>query len=406
MMNKGGHMSASDKATATKGKCTVARHKKKTPSKTLQTLDNSQAHHDQSRDIPCTSVQGGLISAQVTHQAPKCSTPPSISVQMHNINHHREGPCSPKEHFASTRNLEGGPSLPRNLWCKGSMDDLQLLRNDKANDDFLHSFLGHSDPNLEAILEIGMHSDQNGQEVMETSALENLDIGTPKVWIFWDSTLQWVSTKIDAQIVTLEFQDLNSSNNLLISTVYGKHTDGERLDLWDAMLEHMPADMAWFAGGDFNIIASLDEHKGSSQPSAKGMADFNDCILACGLNNINPSGGIYTWSGRRSTGMVWRRLNRVLLNFMAVNQFEDISLSHLSKSGSDHKPLILKCLNSHYTGPKMFRFLNCWLAHNKFLPMVKEHWESSRNVNGMIGFANKLKKLKGVIRTWSKDVTP
>ncbi|VFQ80608.1 unnamed protein product [Cuscuta campestris] len=158
-----------------------------------------------------------------------------------------------------------------------------------------------------------------------------------KAWIFWDiSTLQWVSTKSDAQLVSLEFQDLISSNHLLISTIYGKHSDVERRGLWEAMLEHMPADMAWFAGGDFNIVASLDEHKGSSHPSAKGMAEFNDCILACGLNNINPSGGIFTSSGRRPTGM--------------------------------------------------------------------EHWESSRNVNGMIGFAEKLKTLKGVIRTWSKEV--
>ncbi|VFQ77711.1 unnamed protein product [Cuscuta campestris] len=59
MMNRGDHMTASDKATATKGKRTVVRHKKKTPSKILQTLDNSRAHLAQPGEIPCTSNQDG-----------------------------------------------------------------------------------------------------------------------------------------------------------------------------------------------------------------------------------------------------------------------------------------------------------------------------------------------------------
>ncbi|VFQ99349.1 unnamed protein product, partial [Cuscuta campestris] len=70
-------------------------------------------------------------------------------------------------------------------------------------------------------------------------------------------------------------------------------------------------------------------------------------------------------------------------------------------SGSDHKPILLKGAINSYKGPKMFRFLNCWVSNDTFIPMVKLNWEKSSNVNGMSGFAEKLKILKTAIKEWN-----
>ncbi|VFQ70881.1 unnamed protein product [Cuscuta campestris] len=139
-------------------------------------------------------------------------------------------------------------------------------------------------------------------------------------------------------------------------------------------------------------------------PSSKGIEDFSQALQICELSNITPSGVLYTWNGRRTQGMVWRRLDRIVVNPRVLEAYEEVTLTHLSKSGSDHKPIFLKCSNPKFDGPKNFRFINAWLTHKEFLPMIKKYWHNSSNVSGMMGFAEKLKQLKPIIREWNKEI--
>ncbi|VFQ70955.1 unnamed protein product, partial [Cuscuta campestris] len=190
----------------------------------------------------------------------------------------------------------------------------------------------------------------------------------------------------------------------MISTVYGKHTEGEREELWASMRSHMPKGLPWFVGGDFNVVASMTEHKGRIPPSSKGIEDFSQALQICELSNITPSGGLYTWNGRRTQGMVWRRLDRIVVNPRVLEAYEEVTLTHLSKSGSDHKPIFLKCSNPKFDGPKNFRFINAWLTHKEFLPMIKKYWHNSSNVSGMMGFGDIFLNVKPIIREWNKEI--
>ncbi|VFQ72955.1 unnamed protein product [Cuscuta campestris] len=73
-----------------------------------------------------------------------------------------------------------------------------------------------------------------------------------------------------------------------------------------------------------------------------------------------PKGSLFTWSGVRSQGRTWRRLDRVLLNLDTMASFEDLALTHLPRANSDHKPLLLSCLDTPPSGAKPFKFLNDW----------------------------------------------
>ncbi|VFQ62998.1 unnamed protein product, partial [Cuscuta campestris] len=162
---------------------------------------------------------------------------------------------------------------------KGSKDDMAVSKGNRASDEFLQQVLGLKESNLEDINEITTHSDLDEHEVMDQSPLEPFELNTPKP----------------------------GSPGLLITRGRG-----------------------------------LDEHRGPILPSFKGMEDFSSCIASCDLNNISPKGGIFTWHGKRSQGKVWRRLDRALVNTYAMNFFDDITLNHLSRSGWDHKPILLK----------------------------------------------------------------
>ncbi|VFQ90791.1 unnamed protein product [Cuscuta campestris] len=142
---------------------------------------------------------------------------------------------------------------------------------------------------------------------------------------------------------------------------------------------------------------------GYSDPNLKDLEEFNDCIEACGLTAPPFCGGIFTWTGTRSKGKLWRRLDRVLNNQSANEAFNDINLTHLSKTTSDHKPLFIQCKVDGFQGPKPFRFLNVWTHHHNFLDVVSNYWENNPRTGGMSGLAHKLKGLKPILTHWNKN---
>lgn len=77
-------------------------------------------------------------------------------------------------------------------------------------------------------------------------------------------------------------------------------------------------------------------------------------------------------------------------------------VTHLSKIGSDHSPLLLAFSPDAISIKKPFRFLNFWTKHDSFNEVVKENWLDDFHANPFIFFNYKLKKLKKELSTWSK----
>ena len=63
--------------------------------------------------------------------------------------------------------------------------------------------------------------------------------------------------------------------------------------------------------------------------------------------------------------------------------------SHLLQGRLDHAPLLIKCGHEPTRG-SVFRFLNMWRNHPRFLDVVKEAWQTPVNRDGMPGFHQKL----------------
>ena len=53
------------------------------------------------------------------------------------------------------------------------------------------------------------------------------------------------------------------------------------------------------------------------------------------------AGGLYTWSGVRGRGRLWRKLVRVQCNTSWIVQFPSIFVELLSRVTSDHNPLVI-----------------------------------------------------------------
>nr|XP_009587917.1 uncharacterized protein LOC104085557 [Nicotiana tomentosiformis] len=82
--------------------------------------------------------------------------------------------------------------------------------------------------------------------------------------------------------------------------------------------------------------------------------------------------------------------------------FPDLEVTHLSKIGSGHCPMLLKCDIESTPIKKSFRFLNFWVKHASFKDVVRENWNADFSANPFVIFNYKLKTLKKALSTWSR----
>ncbi|VFQ72518.1 unnamed protein product [Cuscuta campestris] len=225
-----------------------------------------------------------------------------------------------------------------------------------------------------------------------------------QLWIFWkEPSLTLIQTIEGSQIIHCQFNSAALHSPLWISSVYGRHTRAERANLWNAISSWNVGMDPWILGGDFNCIHSLDQHKGNCNPCYNSVEDFRECMEASNLLYIHPSGGHFSWSGERSQGKLWRRLDHIFGNQHLMDMANRVHLSMLSKGASDHRPFLLELSMDTYSGPKPFRFLDLWVSHHTLESTIKSFWENNKTYNGMKGLGRKLKNLKAILTKWSRD---
>uniref|UniRef100_A0A2N9IRA3 Reverse transcriptase domain-containing protein n=1 Tax=Fagus sylvatica TaxID=28930 RepID=A0A2N9IRA3_FAGSY len=135
--------------------------------------------------------------------------------------------------------------------------------------------------------------------------------------------------------------------------VYGPHTDGERLELW-------------------NELSSRRGYSGF----CPAMVAFSDWIENLQLVDLPLVGGRYTWSNS-STPPSMSRLDRALISSDWEEHFPDVQLKLLSRPVSDHYPIMVE------TGGVVVKLCLYW--YPSFV------------------LASKLKALKEDLRHWNKE---
>ncbi|WJX93184.1 hypothetical protein P8452_74743 [Trifolium repens] len=111
----------------------------------------------------------------------------------------------------------------------------------------------------------------------------------------------------------------------------------------------------------------------------------------------------FTWV--QPNGRCMSRLDRVLVSSRWMEEWGEVSLWGLKRDVSDHCPLLLK-YNGYDWGSKPFRFNNHWVNNKAFKKLVEDEWASYDYVNGWMGHVvkEKMKRLKGALRKWNKEV--
>lgn len=201
------------------------------------------------------------------------------------------------------------------------------------------------------------------------------------IWLFWRQDIVTVNPiASNNQHITVEISKIGEVP-WLFSAIYASPDSSLRKDLWTALEEvkrNFPG--PWLLGGDFNDTSSMYERNGVGGPEMQRRCRlFSDWINANGLLDLGFSGSDHTWfRGESTSTFKSARLDRFLATDDWRLRFEEGSVKHLPKCGSDHCPIILSTCGFAPipNSLKPFRFQAAWLTHKEFDKFMTSNWDN------------------------------
>ncbi|XP_020705785.1 uncharacterized protein LOC110116277 [Dendrobium catenatum] len=162
--------------------------------------------------------------------------------------------------------------------------------------------------------------------------------------VLWDKRIVSFVVKNTSSQVILEDLLIPSMGMWKIATVYGSRCCNEREELWrqleDGLKEPIPA----IIGGDFNCILSKEEKRGCKRfLFSKGPREMKQFMSKSDFHDVRSIGPKYTWcNNKEGTSQIWERLDRCLLNSIALQRIPTAMTRHLARVASDHSPIAIK----------------------------------------------------------------
>ena len=237
-----------------------------------------------------------------------------------------------------------------------------------------------------------------------------------RIWVVWSSDVRLSPFYKSSQLITCSVKLENQEEEFFCSFVYGSNFAAERRALWSEFRDHMDSPIIrtkpWIIFGDFNEILDLEEHSliEDHPVVSPGMRDFQEMVNYCSLTDMASHGPLFTWCNKRETGLISKKLDRVLVNDVWMQTYLS-SYSVFEAGGcSDH----LRCrinLKSEaedlVNRRKPFKFVNAITSLGEFRPRVDDFWREQEplfmSTSTLFRFTKKLKALKPTIRNLAKE---
>ncbi|KAL8484127.1 hypothetical protein ACS0TY_026721 [Phlomoides rotata] len=188
-----------------------------------------------------------------------------------------------------------------------------------------------------------------------------------------------------------------------IINVYAPNNPAQRGVLWEtieALADQIRTDKVCIIC-DFNAIREVNERIGRSSFCDKmDMDNFNKLIDGSDLTEIPLVGRSYTWY--RPDGSCKSKLDRLLVYSNWLSTWPNVIVKGGKRSFLDHIPIFIEGHVKDW-GPKPFKFFNQWIQHPSYKPTMEEAWKGTSR-QGWTGYIlkEKLKDLKGILKSWSK----
>lgn len=223
------------------------------------------------------------------------------------------------------------------------------------------------------------------------------------IWLFWRrEEVSVTPIETHGQYITVKIARIGE-DPWMFSGIYASPDSSIRTELWRA-LEEVKRNFngPWLLAGDFNETRTMEERHGvGGSEMQRRCSAFSRWMEENGLIDLGFSGPNHTWfRGDTEATFKSARLDRFISNEVWRLQFEEGSVKHLPKAGSDHCPILLSTCGFAPipVSLKPFRFQASWLTHDKFEEFMTHNWN---NLEPLIPFQ---KEFAAKLNMWNKDI--
>jgi hypothetical protein len=168
-----------------------------------------------------------------------------------------------------------------------------------------------------------------------------------------------------------------------ITTVYGSAYEDKKQEFISELHELF---LNWegpaLIGGDFNLVRFLED-KNNGNIDFKWANKFKAWIEMWALMEIGVTGRNYTW-GNNQENPVMCKLDRIFCSTSFDSGFPLASARVLSRSGSDHTPLVWDSGESRIPKKGSFKLEKWWLAIPEFACLVNRAWNLEINSDNVV----------------------
>ncbi|XP_070045615.1 uncharacterized protein [Nicotiana tomentosiformis] len=96
-------------------------------------------------------------------------------------------------------------------------------------------------------------------------------------------------------------------------------------------------------------------------------------------------------------------MDRGIVNNKWLTLFPAITVTYLASARSNYYPLLMEMHMRQETGRRYFKFLNCLVENDTFMPLIHRDWNMNVNGSEMWIFHQKLKSITKALSLWSRE---
>ena len=178
--------------------------------------------------------------------------------------------------------------------------------------------------------------------------------------ILWDArSLHLGNIHANRHFIQATFHLIGTNISGHITNVYFPQETQQKVEILEAFtqLNVERIHPLWISGGDYNMIATIEEKRGGRCRINRDGSALRDFIHNNWMIDLTTNNGLFTWNNKRADPMqVASRLDRFLISDNAVHIGGEFTASILPYSGSDHWPIALNWNRPGKSTIRPFRF--------------------------------------------------
>ncbi|XP_071714914.1 uncharacterized protein [Rutidosis leptorrhynchoides] len=220
-------------------------------------------------------------------------------------------------------------------------------------------------------------------------------------FLIWDKTVFEASSELISEFfITIRGFWKSSKEESIIVNVYGPHDDASKRKLWESLDNILGIDeVSWVLCGDFNEVRDSSERLNCEFVENRAKR-FNEVIEKHGLIDVPLGGRKFTRVSKDDRKM--SKLDRFLVSNKFLALWSGIKVVPLDRDLSDHCPIVLSDGDINF-GLKPFKLFDEWFRVEGVEKIIEQYWgEDLVGSRKDCVFRNKLKRLKGCLKEWSK----